>query len=91
LAKKNKSALKRAAQAERRALRNRAVKSRTRTAIRRFREAMEHNDRQLLSERLRQAVRVIDKAVARGVLHKNTAARRKSLLYRLFNKKTAQT
>jgi small subunit ribosomal protein S20 len=91
LAKKNKSALKRAAQAERRALRNRAVKSRTRTAIRRFREAMEQNDRQLLSERLREAVRVIDRAVTRGVLHKNTAARRKSLLYRLFNKKTAQT
>ncbi|MCR4418558.1 MAG: 30S ribosomal protein S20 [Clostridia bacterium] len=91
MAKKNKSALKRAAQAERRALRNRAVKSRTRTAIRRFREAMEQNDRQLLSERLREAVRVIDRAVTRGVLHKNTAARRKSLLYRLFNKKTAQT
>ncbi|MGB9886020.1 MAG: 30S ribosomal protein S20 [Moorellales bacterium] len=90
MAKKNKSAIKRAAQAERRALRNRAIKSRTKTAIRRFREALEQDNRELMVERLRQAVRVIDKAVTKGVLHKNTAARRKSLLYRLFNNKTAQ-
>lgn len=86
----NKSAAKRAAQARRRALRNQAIRSRTKTAIRRFREALEQGDERLIVEKLRQAVRVIDKAVTKGVLHKNAAARRKSRLYKLFNSRVAQ-
>lgn len=83
--KKNKSAIKRAEQAKKRALRNQAIRSRTKTAIRRFKEALEQGDLALIREKLRQAVRTIDKAVTKGVLHKNAAARRKSRLYRLFN------
>jgi small subunit ribosomal protein S20 len=83
--KKNKSAIKRAEQAKKRALRNQAIRSRTKTAIRRFKEALEQGDLGLIREKLRQAVRTIDKAVTKGVLHKNAAARRKSRLYRLFN------
>lgn len=86
----NKSAAKRAAQARRRALRNQAIRSRTKTAIRRFREALEQGDEGLIVEKLRQAVRIIDKAVTKGVLHKNAAARRKSRLYKLFNSRVAQ-
>ena len=83
--KKNKSAIKRAEQAKKRALRNQAIRSRTKTALRRFKEALEQGDLGLIREKLRQAVRTIDKAVTKGVLHKNAAARRKSRLYRLFN------
>jgi len=86
----NKSAAKRAAQARRRALRNQAIRSRTKTAIRRFREALQQGDEGLIAEKLRQAVRIIDKAVTKGVLHKNAAARRKSRLYKLFNARMAQ-
>lgn len=86
----NRSAAKRAAQARRRALRNAAVKSRTKTAIRRFREALEHGEEGTIKEKLRQAIRVIDKAVTKGVLHRNAAARRKSRLYKLLRTKPAQ-
>ncbi|MBX6351103.1 MAG: 30S ribosomal protein S20 [Clostridia bacterium] len=73
-----RSAAKRARQAEARRLRNRATKSRVRTRLRRFFELVAQGEVQGAREALRLAMSAIDKAVKKGVLHRNTAARRKS-------------
>ena len=65
--------------------RNRRVKSVVKTSIRRFKEALQSGDGESAREKLKAAIRQIDKAAARGVIHKNNAARRKSRLTRLFN------
>jgi small subunit ribosomal protein S20 len=58
--------------------RNKAVKSRIKTAIRRYREAVEAGDAEVASERRREAGRLLDKAAGKGVIHKNQAANKKS-------------
>jgi small subunit ribosomal protein S20 len=58
--------------------RNKAVKSRIKTAIRRYRETLESGDTAAADERLREAGRLLDKAVSKGVIHKNQAANKKS-------------
>jgi len=83
-----KSAIKRVELTRIRTQRNKAVKSRMKTAIKRFRTALEEgNDG--AGDSLRQAIRVINQAVTKGVLHPNTAARKKSQLQRRFNKTSA--
>ncbi len=84
-----RSAEKRMRQTIKRTARNRHAKSVVKTAIRRFEEALQNGDRELAWGNLRKAVRQIDQAVAKGVLHKNNAARKKSRLTRLFNQDTA--
>lgn len=81
-----KSAIKRVKITAKRTLRNRHVKSTVRTAIRGFRSSIESNDAEL---KLRAAVREIDKAVSKGVLHRNTGARKKSRLTKQLNKVAA--
>ncbi|MGD1895617.1 MAG: 30S ribosomal protein S20 [Phormidesmis sp.] len=84
-----KSAIKRIRVAERNRLRNKAYKSAVKTLTKRYHEALatkasnpsEENSR-LVQERMSAAVSKIDKAVKRGVLHKNTGARKKSQLAR---------
>jgi len=66
-----------------------ASKAWLKTAIRRFEEALQSGDRELARDKLIKAVRQIDRAVAKGVIHKNTAARKKSRLTRLFNQNVA--
>lgn len=73
-----KSALKRMRQNERRRLRNRTVRSRARSAIKLARTAT--GDAR--SAAVLDAIRLLDKAVTKGVLHRNTAARKKSTLAR---------
>ncbi|NLA11533.1 MAG: 30S ribosomal protein S20 [Firmicutes bacterium] len=82
-----KSAEKRMRQTVKRTARNRHAKSVVKTAIRRFEESLQDGDREVAQNNLRQAVRQIDQAVAKGILHKNNAARKKSRLTRLFNEK----
>jgi small subunit ribosomal protein S20 len=72
-----KSQIKRNAQNEKRRLRNRAVRSELRT---RERAALAAAGTDQEAELLRLAVKRIDKAAAKGVVHKNTAARLKSRL-----------
>ncbi len=84
-----KSAKKRMRQTVTRTARNRRVKSTVKTAMRRFEEAIRGGDVELARTRLIAAVRRIDQAAARGVLHKNNAARKKSRLTRLFNQNAA--
>ncbi|HOB28704.1 MAG: 30S ribosomal protein S20 [Dethiobacteria bacterium] len=84
-----RSAEKRMRQTSKRTARNRRIKSMVKTAIRRFEEALQSGDRELARDKLIKAVRQIDRAVAKGVIHKNTAARKKSRLTRLFNQNVA--
>ena len=75
-----KSQIKRNRQNEARRLRNKAVKSSLKTAIRRFDEAMQSGDHDAAVATLREATRKLDKAASKGVIHKNQAANRKSAI-----------
>jgi len=77
-----KSQLKRIKTNEKARLRNKAVKSSLRTAIRKFREAAETGDRDAVVAELRAASRALDKAVSKGVIHRNQAANKKSAMAR---------
>ena len=76
-----KSALKRMRQDEKRRLRNRMVRSKVRTAVKGARVALGQKSEDVRTL-VAVAIRSLDKAVAKGVLHKNTAARKKSALAR---------
>ncbi len=75
-----KSQIKRNRQNEKRRLRNRVYRGRARTAIKQVRAALAAGNVQSAREALLQAVSALDRAVERGVLHQNNAARRKSRL-----------
>jgi small subunit ribosomal protein S20 len=74
------SALKRARQTTKRTAQNRANTSRLRTALRKFRAALKSGDSAQAKGHFSETVSMIDKAVQKGVIHKNTAARYKSRL-----------
>jgi small subunit ribosomal protein S20 len=80
------SALKRARQTEFKTERNRANTSRLRTSLRAIREAIAAGDAKKALDAFRGTASVIDKAVQKGVLHKNTASRYKSRLSTRVNK-----
>ena len=75
-----KSAMKRARQAEVRRSRNLKVKRAIHNETRAVLDAAVAGDAKLTAEKLREAQSEIDRAVKKGTLHKNTAARRKSRL-----------
>lgn len=74
------SAKKRVRQDAKRRARNRMVKSVVKTQVRKLETAMASGNAETAQAEFASAVRAIDKAVTKGVLHKNTAARRKSRL-----------
>ena len=76
----HKSAEKRVRQNEKRRAVNRSNRTRVRTQIKKLRSALKASDKNLSLELLNPTVSVIDKAVNKGILHKNTAARYKSRL-----------
>jgi len=80
-----KSQIKRIKTNERRRLRNKSVKSSVKTAIRKFREAADAGNAEEATLALRHASRKLDKAVSKGVIHKNQAANRKSAMAKLAN------
>jgi len=71
---------------EKRRQRNKSVRSATRTEIRKFREAVESGDKAAAEAQLRVASRKLDKAVTKGVFHRNNAANKKSNMAKAFNK-----
>jgi small subunit ribosomal protein S20 len=75
-----KSQMKRIRTNEKARLRNKAVKSELRTYVRRVREAIAAGDTEKAEPALRFACRKLDKAVSKGVIHRNQAANRKSAL-----------
>lgn len=81
MAKRTKSALKRALVADRNRERNVAVKSEVKTRIKRAKEAAASGeDEAKISEILKLAVSRLDSAARKNVIHPNAAARRKSRL-----------
>lgn len=84
-----RSAEKRMRQTIKRTARNRRVKSMVKTTIRRYEETLRSGDRELARGKLIKAIRQIDQAVAKGIIHKNNAARKKSRLTRLLNQNAA--
>ncbi len=80
-----RSALKRMRQSEKRRLRNAAVRSSVRTAVKSVRAALGDGTSDAARANLARTIRLLDKAVTKGVLHKNAAARKKSRLTRQLN------
>ncbi|GAB5080488.1 MULTISPECIES: 30S ribosomal protein S20 [unclassified Pseudarthrobacter] len=80
-----KSQKKRILTNEKARLRNNAVKSELKTAIRAVNTAVESTDKDAAAAALKVASRKLDKAVSKGVLHKNNAANRKSAISKKVN------
>lgn len=85
-----KQALKRMRVTAKRTARNRQVKSTVKTAVRRFSDTLAKGSLDAAGDTLRAAVKTIDKAASKGVVHKNAAARKKSRLAKRLNKALAQ-
>ena len=81
-----KSQIKRNRQNNKRRLRNRVYRGAARTAVKNARSAMSDGNAENTQIALREAIRQLDRAEAKGVLHKNNAARRKSRLMKAFAK-----
>jgi small subunit ribosomal protein S20 len=78
-----KSAQKRIRSDERKRLRNKAYRSRVKTLIRKAEQLIFSG--QPSEAAVREAIRTLDKAAVKGIIHKNNAARRKSRLMKKFN------
>lgn len=85
-----KSAKKRVLIAEKNRLRNVAFKSSIKTALKKVLELAKGEDKEALNVALSKAYQLCDKAVSKGILHKNTAARKKSRLTIAVNKLQAK-
>ena len=77
-----KSQMKRNRQNEQRRQRNKSVRSEVKTRMKRFETALATGDGEAASAALALAVKKLDKAAAKGVIHKNKAANHKSALMR---------
>ncbi|MGH9468308.1 MAG: 30S ribosomal protein S20 [Terriglobales bacterium] len=80
------SALKRVRQTRRRTARNRANASRLHTTVKKLRVALRSGDGATATKLAPSTMAQIDKAVQKGVLHRNAAARHKSRLAKALNK-----
>ncbi len=76
----HKSAIKRIRTSERKRIRNRVFISRARTEIKAARTALSGDDLEAARQTTLAAIRTLDKAAAKGILHHNNASRRKSRL-----------
>lgn len=74
------SAKKQVRQNEKHRLRNQAVRTRTRNAVKKARVALAGDDAQVAAEATQQAVVQLDRAATKGIIHKNAASRSKSRL-----------
>ena len=80
-----KSQIKRNRQNKKRRDLNRVFRGRARTALRKARVAIESGQVEEAREKTQVAVKALDKAAAKGIIHKNKAARQKSSLMRQLN------
>ncbi len=85
-----KSAMKDIRQSERRRQRNRTVRSRVRSSVKTARTALTEKN-QSAAVNVHDAIRALDKAVTKGVIHRNTAARKKSSLARALFSATSSS
>ncbi len=84
-----KSAKKRVSVIKTKTLRNQIIKTNLKTCIKKFEECVAGNDAQGAVEACKLAFKKIDQAVSKGILHKNTASRKKSQLSAKLNKISA--
>lgn len=84
-----KSAMKRVKVTEAKTLRNSMVKSALKTSIKKCKEAIAKKDTNS-AQALKSAIVSIDKSISKNILHKNTAARKKSKLVKALNALTAE-
>jgi small subunit ribosomal protein S20 len=84
-----KSSAKRARQNLKRRAFNRFYKTTTRTYVKRTRTHLAAHELEEAEITVQQAIKVLDKAAQKGIIHRNNAARRKSRLVKALNK--AQT
>ncbi|MBE0448191.1 MAG: 30S ribosomal protein S20 [Actinobacteria bacterium] len=80
-----KSQIKRIKVAERQRIRNKSIRSALKTYIAKFDSAVASGDREAAEMALKTAVKKLDKAAEKGIIHKNNAANKKSSLTRKFN------
>ena len=80
-----KSAKKRIKDISKKTLRNRMIKSQTKTAIKKVVVAVNAGNKEEAAAALVGAISAIDRAYTKGIFHKNAAARKKSTLARLVN------
>lgn len=78
--KRSLSVLKRARQNLKRSIRNRGVRTRVRTYIKKMDVAIASGDKDVISATLREVTKVISSAASKGVMHRNTASRHVSRL-----------
>lgn len=83
--KKNLSAIKRARQAEKRNSRNRVERTKIRSVVKAVETAVKGTEKETMNTTLVKAVKTISSATSKGILHKNTAARKISRLAKRVN------
>lgn len=71
--------------AERKSLRNRPIRTATRTYVKRAQEAIATGDAEAAAASTYEAIKILDKAATKGIIHRNNAARRKSRLMAKLN------
>lgn len=81
-----KSAKKRITVIEKKTLRNKMIKSRVKTCIKKVDAAIAKNDKEAATAALRVAASEISKAASKGIYHKNTAARKIARMTKAVNK-----
>jgi small subunit ribosomal protein S20 len=84
-----KSSIKDLRRTARRPERNRAAKSKLRSSLKRVRGALDAAQAPATAQALGEATPILDRAVSKGILHKNAAARHKSRLMRRLNRLTS--
>ncbi len=80
-----KSAKKRVLVNQTKALQNKMFRSQLKTDIKKYNAALEAGDKELAQTTYREAVKKIDQAAARNIIHKNAAARKKSQFTKALN------
>ena len=84
------SAIKRARQTVKKTEQNRTNRSRLRSTLRKFREALAAGNHESADQLYRGTVSAIDKAIQKGILHRNTASRYKARLRARLNAMSAK-
>lgn len=82
---KNRSAIKRHKQSEVRRMRNRMAKSTVRTTAKKYTEAVHSGEAEKASALFKELASQLDSAARKGILTKNSAARKKSRMQLLYN------
>ena len=81
-----KSAKKRAEKSAAQRIKNRTMRSRMRTAVKKLRAAVASGDEKMAQELLPVTIKVVDSSAQKGIIHRNTAARTKSRLVAAMRK-----